>query len=437
MSKSVAQLSKDFGTIPYHGQGQLFKEARSNEKPLIDQFEIDKQKNVLETRLLHNEQGHSVHFDNDDVGELIHELTAALSEDVWGYLEKNHTDWAKALDESGALEVAGRITQDAIRSMAQAEGFEKIVGSFRQNGNIAQALRDARPIVQQAIKDAARSKHVISEGTEKLIAQGSAQTAKFASSKAGQKILSQSFPEASKYVSAIGQEALKGGSGKAVREVSKNVGKGLPLIGNALAVCSTVHATGKLTEALKTGNVERICKESLNTLSQGIGIFFPPVALCGTLSDVTWDAKMKHEASKGPQLDDQETLQALLEIPFEHVDALCRAAGEDMSPEEANALKLAIERLASGKELLRSQSELVARLSVVAERGLLRVSKTVERKEDERSLRIMADAFSKLKGIASEVAYDRDLKAAPTMHEIKKDIGDAIITASVADSSRR
>ncbi len=70
--------------------------------------------------------------------------------------------------------------------------------------------------------------------------------------------------------------------------------KALPLIGNIVSMGSTMLAGANLISQLskRPRDIEKILKEGINTLTQGIGVAFPWVALGGTLTDAAWSAKV-------------------------------------------------------------------------------------------------------------------------------------------------
>jgi hypothetical protein len=76
-------------------------------------------------------------------------------------------------------------------------------------------------------------------------------------------------------------------------KVAATGSKALPVIGNIVSVGSTLLAGANLLSQLtkKPRDVEKILKEGVNTLTQGVGIAFPWVALGGTLVDAAWGAK--------------------------------------------------------------------------------------------------------------------------------------------------
>jgi hypothetical protein len=77
-------------------------------------------------------------------------------------------------------------------------------------------------------------------------------------------------------------------------KVAATGAKVLPVIGNIVSVGSTLLAGASLLSQLtkKPRDVEKILKEGVNTLTQGVGIAFPWVALGGTLTDAAWSAKL-------------------------------------------------------------------------------------------------------------------------------------------------
>lgn len=87
--------------------------------------------------------------------------------------------------------------------------------------------------------------------------------------------------------------AQAGAKGAAVT-AAKAGGQALPIIGNVISVGSTFLAGANFIGQLmkKPHDFEKIMKEGINTLSQGVGIAFPWVGLGGTLVDAAWGAKV-------------------------------------------------------------------------------------------------------------------------------------------------
>ena len=107
--------------------------------------------------------------------------------------------------------------------------------------------------------------------------------------------------------------------------------KALPVIGNVIAVGSTLLAGANLISQLtkKPRDVEKILKEGVNTLTQGIGVAFPWVALGGTLTDAAWSAKIgvsdDKKAAAGIAVTDNANVAASLPLLTDSAEIL-RAA---------------------------------------------------------------------------------------------------------------
>ncbi len=86
----------------------------------------------------------------------------------------------------------------------------------------------------------------------------------------------------------------KAGAQVGAATAAKAGGQALPVIGNIISVGSTLLAGANFIGQLmkKPHDFEKIMKEGINTLSQGIGIALPWVGLGGTLIDAAWGAKV-------------------------------------------------------------------------------------------------------------------------------------------------
>jgi hypothetical protein len=109
--------------------------------------------------------------------------------------------------------------------------------------------------------------------------------------KLGPKLLGDAATTAGAAAGAAAKTA--GAAAATTAKVAATGSKALPVIGNIVSVGSTLLAGANLLSQLtkKPRDVEKILKEGVNTLTQGIGIAFPWVALGGTLTDAAWAAK--------------------------------------------------------------------------------------------------------------------------------------------------
>ena len=122
------------------------------------------------------------------------------------------------------------------------------------------------------------------------------------------------------------------GEGAAASASAASTGaKALPLIGNIVSVGSTLLAGANLISQLTKSprDVEKILKEGVNTLTQGIGVAFPWVALGGTLTDAAWSAKLgvsdDKKAAAGIAVTDNANVAASLPLLTDSAEIL-RAA---------------------------------------------------------------------------------------------------------------
>jgi len=130
-------------------------------------------------------------------------------------------------------------------------------------------------------------------------------------------------------------------------KVAATGAKSLPIIGNIVSVGSTLLAGANLLSQLtkKPRDVEKILKEGVNTLTQGVGIAFPWVALGGTLTDAAWSAKTsvsdQKKAAQGiPVTDNANALASLplLTDSAEILRSVLAGAGKSDAADKVGAL---------------------------------------------------------------------------------------------------
>ncbi len=125
--------------------------------------------------------------------------------------------------------------------------------------------------------------------------------------------------------------AAAGTAAGATASTAATGAKALPVIGNIISMGSTMLAGANLISQLtkKPRDVEKILKEGVNTLTQGIGIAFPWVALGGTLTDAAWSAKVgvsdSKKAAAGITVTDNANVAASLPLLTDSAEIL-RAA---------------------------------------------------------------------------------------------------------------
>ena len=124
-------------------------------------------------------------------------------------------------------------------------------------------------------------------------------------------------------------------------------GQALPIIGNVISVGSTLLAGANLISQLakKPHDVEKILKEGINTLTQGVGIAFPWVGLGGTLVDAAWGAKVgvsdEKKAAQGIPVTENANIAAampLLGDSAEILQAALKGAGKADAAEKVGQL---------------------------------------------------------------------------------------------------
>jgi hypothetical protein len=125
---------------------------------------------------------------------------------------------------------------------------------------------------------------------------------------------------------AAAKAATTGAAGAAT--AAKAGGQALPVIGNLISVGSTLLAGANLIGqiAKKPHDVEKILKEGVNTLTQGVGIAFPWVGLGGTLVDAAWGAKTsvsdQKKAAQGIPVTENANVAAALPLLGDSADIL-------------------------------------------------------------------------------------------------------------------
>jgi hypothetical protein len=209
---------------------------------------------------------------------------------------------------------------------------------------------------------------------------------------------------------AIAKDVAKGAAQTAAKDVAKGAatvgakgaataGKALPVIGNAIAIGSTLFAASHFISQLfkRPFDGEKVAKEGIHTLTQAAGIAFPWVALGGDVANIAWGAKIQHNDAKKTAAGEVVTPTADLKEGFGFLSsgaealqaALNGALGASgVSPEikariEATRDKLAavqskvkqIESLPGAsseslQELKKTQSELLASLGDLSSEGL-------------------------------------------------------------------
>jgi hypothetical protein len=187
----------------------------------------------------------------------------------------------------------------------------------------------------------------------------------------------------------------------ATATATKSTAHALPLVGNIVSVGSTLLAGANLIGQLaKTPrDVEKILKEGVNTLTQGLGVAFPWVALGGTLMDAAWSAKTSVSDQKkiaaGLPVTESANVAAALPLLSDSSDVLRAAlvaAGKTETADKLAALSATTKTLAEREvrepgarlaALRKDQQEALTALSHEAHRDLSDVaaSETGPRKQ--------------------------------------------------------
>lgn len=164
-------------------------------------------------------------------------------------------------------------------------------------------------------------------------------------SKLGPKLLGDGANVAAKTAGAAASTA--GTAAGTAAKVAATGSKALPVIGNIVSVGSTLLAGANLLSQLtkKPRDVEKILKEGVNTLTQGIGIAFPWVALGGTLTDAAWAAKTsvsdQKKAAQGiPVAENANVLASLplLTDSAEILQSVLKGAGKSDAADKVGQL---------------------------------------------------------------------------------------------------
>jgi hypothetical protein len=198
-------------------------------------------------------------------------------------------------------------------------------------------------------------------------------------------------------------------------DAAKTSGKALPLVGNAIAVGSTLfagaHFIGQIFQRPVHG--EKIWAAGVHTLSQAVGIAFPWVALGGDLVQVGWSARLAHKdaakAAAGDVVtpDARASLQHALPFLAEGSDALALAlkgAGLTSHADTVAALGTKARTLqgmsdVSSADLIalkRDQQNALQALAEATQTGLADTLHDVERPADKAALMHMSEATGSL-----------------------------------------
>lgn len=163
-------------------------------------------------------------------------------------------------------------------------------------------------------------------------------------SKLGPKLLGEGAQVAA---TTAGAAARTAGAAGTAAKVAATGSKALPVIGNVVSVGSTLLAGANLISQLtkKPRDLEKVLKEGVNALTQGIGIAFPWVALGGTLMDAAWGAKtsvsdQKKTAAGIPVTDNANMLASLplLTDSAEVLQSVLKGAGKGDAADKVFAL---------------------------------------------------------------------------------------------------
>lgn len=134
---------------------------------------------------------------------------------------------------------------------------------------------------------------------------------------------------------------------KAGATAAKAGGQALPVIGNIISVGSTLLAGANFIGQLmkKPRDFEKIMKEGINTVLQGVGIAFPWVALGGTVMDAAWGAKVsvsdQKKAAAGIPVTENANVAAalpLLSDSAQMLQAVLHGAGKTDAADKVGQL---------------------------------------------------------------------------------------------------
>lgn len=220
--------------------------------------------------------------------------------------------------------VVARVGQEGFRdAVAKAapdvgEAFSRATGVQMMNEPVVKAALDGLPALAERVAPAhadklakgcaaASAKLGLTAATETVeaVAKGAAKEAAGEAVEAVAKGVAKEA--AGEAVEAVAKGVAKEAAGEAVEAGAKvaakgaaGAGKAVPVVGNVIAVGSTcLAAVGLVREIAKSPrDAERIAKEGVNTLLQGVGIAFPWAALGGDLMDVGWSAKLAVQDAK-------------------------------------------------------------------------------------------------------------------------------------------
>ncbi|MBM4280397.1 MAG: hypothetical protein FJ137_06430 [Deltaproteobacteria bacterium] len=146
--------------------------------------------------------------------------------------------------------------------------------------------------------------------------------------KLGPRLLGEGAPAAAATTKAATAATAATATAKGAAATAKASGQALPVIGNIISVGSTLLAGANLIGQLakRPHDVEKVLKEGVNTLTQGVGIAFPWVGLGGTLVDAAWGAKTsatdQQKAAAGIPVTENANVAAALPLLGDSADVL-------------------------------------------------------------------------------------------------------------------
>ena len=221
---------------------------------------------------------------------------------------------------------------------------------------------------------------------------------------------------------------------------AKAGGQALPVIGNIISVGSTLLAGANLIGqiAKKPHDVEKILKEGVNTLTQGVGIAFPWVGLGGTLVDAAWGAKTsvtdQKKAAQGIPVTENANVAAALPLLGDSADVLRAAllgAGKTDAADKLATLSATTKTMANldlnkpgdRLSLLRkSEQEALVALAHESKNGLEQVA-AAEAGPRKQALVELASGFGGLADVTlATMRYDKREGAPGFDDKAKKDL---------------
>jgi hypothetical protein len=224
--------------------------------------------------------------------------------------------------KEGFAEAVGKVAPDVGEAFSQATGVQMmnepvVRGALEQLPKLAQKVAPQHAakvasccatagkklgleVAEQAAEGAAKAvaKDVAKDVAKKAATEVAGEAAEAVAKTVAKEAAGEAAEAVAKSVAkTAGKEVAEAGAkagAKAAVKGTAAAGKAVPVVGNVIAVGSTCLAAVGLVKELfkKPADGERVAKEGINTLLQGVGIAFPWAALGGDIVDLGWSTKL-------------------------------------------------------------------------------------------------------------------------------------------------